>query len=437
LTDLVVIGGIFREQTPGADGVSDRRIGGSGYVAALTASALGAKVALVSFVGEDDSRAALAALQRADVDTSAVQVLPGASGIFAFEDIADRQAPRPSYRPSESFPDREPASDLPKAAVVLAFGFPDFDCLEWIRDALEPGGTFLWDRQGWLSRNIEPLALEELPARQRIYLANLQEMLEATNRSSYKDGLSEPAAGFDVTVIKCGRWGTIVVDGTTLVSLVPAFLAETRSVIGSGDTFAGAFAAQLVEGGDLPDAAYIGAAAASLVIERQSNVPPRGLSAAVAAVRNSRARRFVNPVTLEKRRIYLAGPWFSVAESMLVSELESALSNLGVAVISPRRDIGELGPRSTTAEVLDIGQRDFEAIDTCDLLVALLDGDDPGTLIEVGYAAHAKTPIVALASRPDAVPQPMRMAAGVVVTDTLKGLLSEVTEWARDRYGVG
>lgn len=432
-----MIGGVFRERTPGADGSPDRRIGGSGYVAALTAAALGANVALVSFVGNEDSNAALAPLRRAGVDTSAVQVLPGASGIFAFEDIADRQAPRPSYRPPEAIPDRAPLSDTPKAPIVLAFGFPDFDCLEWIQSALELEGTFLWDRQGWLSRNLEPLALEELPAMRRIYIANLQEMLEATNRSRYKDALSEqPAAGFDTAIIKCGRWGTIVVGGT-VVSLVPAFLAKTRSVIGSGDTFAGAFGARLAETGDIPAAAHTGAAAASLVIERQSNAPPRGLSAAIAAVKRDRARRFVNPVTLEKVVIYLAGPWFSAAESMLVSELESALGNLGMTVVSPRRDIGELSPGAATAEILAIGQRDFQAIDSCDLMVALLDGDDPGTLIEVGYAARAKTPIVALASRPDAVPQPMRVAAGVVVAKTVNGLLSEVTAWARDRYGVG
>ena len=95
MTELVVIGGIFREWIPATGGPSVRRAGGSGYVAALTAAALGAKVALVSFVGEEDSGAALTTLNRAGVDTSAVQILPGASGIFAFEDIADRQARSP------------------------------------------------------------------------------------------------------------------------------------------------------------------------------------------------------------------------------------------------------------------------------------------------------------------------------------------------------
>jgi len=438
VTELVVIGGIFREWIPATGGPSVRRAGGSGYVAALTAAALGAKVALVSFVGEEDSGAALTTLNRAGVDTSAVQILPGASGIFAFEDIADRQAPRPSYRPAESFPTNPTPLGSPTAPVVLAFGFPDFDCLQWIRDALENGGTFLWDRQGWLSRDIQPLALEDLPAARRIYIANLQEMLEATNRSSYKDALSEqPAAGFDTSIIKCGRWGTVIADGTSMVSLIPAFEAAARSVIGSGDTFAGALAARLANGGELYDAAYTGAAAASLVIERPSNIPPQAFPRAVASVRQSRPRRFVNPVTLENRVVYLAGPWFSAAESMLVSELERALSNLGMAVVSPRRDIGELGPQSTDSQVLDVGRLDYEAIDSCDLLVALLDGNDPGTLMEVGYAAKAQIPTIVLVSQPDAIPQPMRAAAGVVVARTVQELLNKVTTWARNHYGIG
>ena len=438
MTDLVVIGGIFRERIPSACGPTVRRVGGSGYVAALTAAAVGAKVALMSFVGEEDSGTALTTLHRAGVDTSAVQVLPGASGIFAFEDIADRHAPRPSYRPAESFPTDSPPPGSPTAPVVLAFGFPDFDCLQWIRGALESDGTFLWDRQGWLSRDIQPLALEELPTTRRIYIANLQEMLEATNRSSYQDALSEqPAAGFDTSIIKCGRWGTIVTDRTSMASLIPAFLTEARSVIGSGDTFAGALAARLANDSELQDAAYTGAAAASLVIERSSNIPPQGLPAAVASVRQSRPRRFVNPVTLENRVVYLAGPWFSTAESMLVYEFERALGNLGMAVVSPRRDIGELGPQSTDTEVFDVGRRDYEAIDSCDLMVALLDGNDPGTLIEVGYAAKAQIPTIALVSRPDAVAQPMRTAARVVVADTVQGLLNEVTTWARKHHGIG
>jgi len=438
MSDVVVIGGIFRELIPAPDGPPIRRVGGSGYVAALTAAALGADVAIVSFVGDADSRATLSTLRRAGVDTDAVQVRPGASGVFAFEDVVDRRPPRPSYRPAESLPSSDGAVTLPSAPVVLAFGFPDFDCLEWLRAAVRPEGVLLWDRQGWLSRDLAPLALEELPAARRIYLANLQEMLEVTNRPTFAEGLEEqPAAGFDTSVIKCGRWGTIIVGGSSETTLVPAFLAPVNSVIGSGDAFAGALAAALARGNDLPGAALTGAASASLFVERRDNVLPSGLDRAVDQVIAGRSRRFVNPVGLERTRLYLAGPWFTSGEAMVISELEASLENLGVTVISPRRDIGQLSADSSAQEILAVGERDYAAIESSDMLVAVLDGDDPGTLMEVGFAARAGIPIAALVSHPDAVAQPMRAAAGVRVARSIPALLDEVTAWARETRGIG
>lgn len=440
-----MIGGIFRELIPHAPGTSARRIGGSGYVAALTAAALGADVSLVSFVGKEDSESAFAALDRAGVNSSGVQVVEGASGIFAFEDIVDRRPPRPSYRPAEILPTAEAPEGIATSAVVLAFGFPDFDCLPWVQAALQDGGALLWDRQGWLSRDLPRLALEELPASRKVYIANLQEMLEATNRATYAQGLEEqPAAGFDTSVIKCGRWGTIVtpkVDDTTpdggATVLVPAFIAKARSVIGSGDAFAGALAAEVAANTEVGVAAWTGAAAASLFVERDGNVPPRALTAAVASVLAERPRRFVSPVALERVKVYLAGPWFSAAEAMVITELEASLENLGVTVLSPRRDVGELTPQSTEQRVREVGQQDFAGIDSSDLLVAVLDGDDPGTLIEVGYAAKAGIATIALASRPEAMAQPMRAAAGVRVARSISGLLDEVTAWARKNRGIG
>jgi sugar/nucleoside kinase (ribokinase family)/nucleoside 2-deoxyribosyltransferase len=436
MTDLVVIGGIFHEVLPPA-GQSDRRVGGSGFVAALTASALGAEVALISFVGGKDARSALSPLRRANVDTSAVMVLPGRSGIFRFADIVDRRAPRPSYRPAEALPPGNDARQLPSARVVLAFGFPDYDPLPWIRAALEDGGTLIWDRQGWLSRNIDRLSLDELPASRRIYVANLEEMRAETNRPTYAEALAEqPAAGFDAALVKCGRWGTLAIDDHVM-DFVPAFVADARSSIGSGDCFGGAVAARLAAGDRLGKAAQTGAAVASLFVERESNIPPAQLDDAVAEVLESRPRRAVSPVALEQVVVYLAGPWFTVAEALLIEELEAMLDNLGMDVLSPRRDIGELSADATPAEILDIGRRDYEAIDACQLVVAVLDGNDPGTLMEVGYAAKAAKPIIGLSSGLGTGAQPMREAAGVRVVATIPELVEEVTRWVREGYGIG
>lgn len=437
MPDVVVIGGTFRELLVKGGRVV-RRVGGSGFVAALTAARLGAEVALVSFVGERDAQSALGALRRAGVDTSAVTVLPGISGVFALSDLADHRAPRPGYRPAEAVPQLEAWGDgIPTAGVVLAFGFPDFDSLPLVAAAVRERGTVMWDRQGWLSRNVDRLAFAELPVDERVYVANLEEMRADANRPTYAEALSDqPAAGFDSALIKCGRWGTVVIT-EEVVEFIPAFIASVTSSIGSGDCFAGAVAARLAGGQPLGEAAKSGAAAASLFVERESNSPPKTLPDAVEAVFAERARRAVNPAALERVLVYLAGPWFTAAEALLIEQLEASLDNLGVHALSPGRDIGELSPDPSPAQVLEIGRSDYAAIDECDLVVAVLDGSDPGTLMEVGYAARAGKPIIGLNSLPDVIPQPMREAAGVRLVGTVPALLDEVTLWTRENLGLG
>lgn len=86
-------------------------------------------------------------------------------------------------------------------------------------------------------------------------------------------------------------------------------------------------------------------------------------------------------------------------------------------------------------EILQVGQEDFRAIESCQLVVAVLDHDDPGTLLELGYAHKAQKPIIGLRSQPDSGPQPMRQAAEVRVAATVVELIDEVTTWVREARG--
>lgn len=433
MTDVVVIGGIFREHL--GESQPEKRIGGSGFVAALAARALGAEVEFVSFVGTDDRAACFGPLERAGVGTAAIQIRDGQSGIFSISDVGDRRAPRPGYRPAEDPPNKVAPHDIPRASVVLGFGFPEFDPQEWIANALEPGGTLLWDRQGWFSRDLDRSFLAELHASRAIFLANLEEMRAVAQSETYVEALAAPPDGFSEALIKCGRWGTVAIEAAG-DTLVPAYVTPVRSTIGSGDCFAGAVAARIAGGASLADAAHAGAAAASLFVERRSNIPPQGFGAGVDEVLHTRPRCAVDPKILERTRVYLAGPWFSAGEELLVAELEGRLDAMGVAVCSPRRDIGELAVGAPHEEVRRIGEEDYAAIAESDLIVGILDGNDPGTLMELGWAAHAEIPIIGLLSTAEAAPQPMRVAAGVRVARSLDELTAEVTAWLRERHGV-
>lgn len=71
----------------------------------------------------------------------------------------------------------------------------------------------------------------------------------------------------------------------------------------------------------------------------------------------------------------------------MVTEARNALKDLGLRVFSPYHDVG-LG----SAE--DVVQKDLQAIHNCDLVFAIGDGLDSGTIYEIGYARALGKPVV-------------------------------------------
>lgn len=275
---VLVIGGIFREVLDG-DTSPRLRYGGSGLSASVAAARFGARVALASYVGTEDEEAVRLELQLAGVDDGAVLSVEGASGTFVFPTQQDSKQPWPMYRPAESLPSEMP--QFPSADIVLVFGIPDCDPvrLGW----LGRGGsdiTMIWDRQGWLSRARDAKAILQVEAPRRIYIANEREAIEDADASSLQEALhGQPPQGFDVAVIKRGDAGVIVLEGGThnpSSTLVPAYSVNASSTIGTGDVFAGAFAARLSMGEPPVMAAKWGCAAAAVSLKTSQNLLGRG-----------------------------------------------------------------------------------------------------------------------------------------------------------------
>ena len=272
--NVLVVGGIFREVLD-ADTAPVPRYGGSGLTASVAAARFGAQVALTSYVGADDEEAVRAELQLAGVDDRAVLAVAGASGTFVFPTHADQKRPWPMYRPAESLPRELP--QIPKADIVVAFGIPDCDPLElgWL-GAGGDYGTVIWDRQGWLSRARDAGAILQVNAHKRIYVANELETVEDARVDSLTEALvDQPPCGFDIAVVKRGDAGVIVVEagkGNTSPAIVPAFPVNTNSTVGSGDVFAGAFAAFLASGESAVTAAKWGCAAAAISLRANHNL---------------------------------------------------------------------------------------------------------------------------------------------------------------------
>lgn len=179
------------------------------------------------------------------------------------------------YRPAEAVPDEIPR--IPWAPVLLAFGIPDFDPLkgEWLT-GLDGRVTVIWDKQGWLSRTRDAREILRRDALRRIYLANEDEAVEDTQARSFDEAMTiQPTQGFDVSVIKRGETGVIVIEnilGKVSCTPIPAFPANNSSTVGSGDVFAGAFAARLALGDSAAAAAKWGCAAAAVSLRAGQNL---------------------------------------------------------------------------------------------------------------------------------------------------------------------
>lgn len=104
-------------------------------------------------------------------------------------------------------------------------------------------------------------------------------------------------------------------------------------------------------------------------------------------------------IDIEIRKVYLAGPMgFAESWTAYREELHQGLEALGFTVIDPF-DFDTQGPL-TRDVALAIGARNFQCIDTADLVLAVLDGQevDSGTATEIGYARARWTPVFGLRS---------------------------------------
>ncbi len=191
--------------------------------------------------------------------------------------------------------------------------------------------------------------------------------------------------GAEVVVTKRAAQGALVTTAES-VDRVGVFPSERVYPIGSGDVFAAGFAWAWTSGGsDALEAARIASRLASLWCAHGAlSIPPEYFSPPAPAEE-------LAPVGV---RVYLAAPFFSLGELWMVELVRDALVSLGAEVFSPWHDVGPGGD--------EVAGADLAGLEDCDSVLALLDGNDPGTLFEAGWARAHGIPVVAFTRRPDA-----------------------------------
>lgn len=190
-----------------------------------------------------------------------------------------------------------------------------------------------------------------------------------------------------IVIIKQGPHGALVFEGKK-VDRVPAYLTERIWKIGSGDHFAAHFAFRWMhEGRSAAESADLASRATAYFVENRGFPTLESLE----AERKEKKRKPIKPSKRFRKgyrpEVYLAGPFFTLAQLWMVEQARADLLAAGLKVFSPYHDVGH-----GSAE--DVVQRDLDAIEKCDVLFAIGDGMDSGTVYEIGYARAKGKPVV-------------------------------------------
>ncbi len=275
----------------------------------------------------------------------------------------------------------EPAASLMvDAPNVLRFGFLE-------GDAVVRGERVVYDPQD----GHRPKHFHEngSTAERLAVVANIDECVKLAG-GKHHDNLELlgkavlDSEGAEVLVIKRGSTGAVVVTENKVVK-VPAYCTSRVWPIGSGDVFSAVFASRwLEEGLDPFDAAKFASLSTAFYCQTKLLPIPKNLEGIFAPPAVTLG---ADDFPLSRKQVYLAGPFFTMSERWLIEESLMNLKEQGFKVFSPLHNVGY-----GTASV--VVPADIKAIKESDIVFALLDGLDAGTLFEIGYARALGKPVV-------------------------------------------
>lgn len=93
-----------------------------------------------------------------------------------------------------------------------------------------------------------------------------------------------------------------------------------------------------------------------------------------------------------KIKVYIAAPFFNEVQINSVSEIEFILSIYNIEHFSPRstgilRDMNETDRRKKSDYIF---KRNIEEMHSCNIIIAVIDDKDIGTIFEIGYFSALK-----------------------------------------------
>lgn len=187
----------------------------------------------------------------------------------------------------------------------------------------------------------------------------------------------------DIAVLKRGPLGCLTFDGTVR-SHVPALHTHNVWKLGSGDVFSGHFALNwAVYGRGVLESAEAASRATAAYCQSGGFPNSQALQSLNAAPVVPSARFLAGRVP----KVYLAAPFFTLAQLWIVEQARSQLQHFGLDVFSPYHEVG-------VGSADEVVEADLAALREVDFVFAIADGLDAGTLVEIGYALARGTPVV-------------------------------------------
>lgn len=172
-------------------------------------------------------------------------------------------------------------------------------------------------------------------------------------------------------IIKNGPYGATLYTKNNDYE-IPSFITNNVYKIGSGDIFTASFGYYwMIKGFSFEKSALLASKSTALYCDKKVYIS--------CAENVSFKYQEFKGRNLSEKQVYLASPFFSLSELILVDKIRNALLSFGVKVFSPFHDIG-LG------EEIAIAKKDIEGINNSDVVFLVLDNLDSGTLIESGFS---------------------------------------------------
>ena len=186
----------------------------------------------------------------------------------------------------------------------------------------------------------------------------------------------------EAVVVKCGSHGALL-DNDGGQQHIAAFRTSRVWPIGSGDVFAAVFSSSWMQGMSHFDAAVSASKATAYYCDTRSLPVPAASEMPDYPPLSLRTLKAGDT----RPRVYLAGPFFNMGQRWMVHEARDALFDQGLDVFSPFHDVG-----FGVAE--EVVPADIEGLKNADVVLALLDHLDSGTLFEVGYGRCLGKPVI-------------------------------------------